>query len=80
MAKGDDWLADRVYSGVPAGDYGLHQQVEVGPMSGLSNVIYWLEQHGHEPTDELKHRIFRAAKDARRLLTDAEIEALIASA
>ena len=79
MAKGDDWLADRVYSGVPAGDYGLHQQVEVGPMSGLSNVIYWLAKHGHEPTDELKHRIFRAAKDARRILTDDEIEALIAS-
>lgn len=80
MAKGDDWLADRVYSGVPAGDYGLHQKVEVGPMSGLSNVVYWLQQHGHEPTDELKHRIFRAAKEARRLLTDAEIEVLIASA
>ena len=79
MAKGDDWLADRVYSGVPAGDYGLHQKVEVGPMSGLSNVIYWLQKHGHVPTDELKHRIFRAAKEARRILTDAEIEALIAS-
>ncbi len=79
MAKGDDWLADRVYSGVPAGEYGLHQQVEVGPMSGLSNVVYWLEQRGHEPTDERKHRIFQAAKRARRILTDAEIEAVIAA-
>ena len=77
MAKGDDWLADRVYSGVPAGDYGLHQRVEVGPMSGLSNVVYWLEQRGYEPTDELKHRIFRAAKETNRILRDAEIEALI---
>ena len=79
MAKGDDWLADRVYSGVPAGEYGLRQKVEVGPMSGLSNVIYWLQQRGHEPTDDLKHRIFQAAKNAKRILTDAEIEALIAA-
>ena len=79
MAKGDDWLADRIYSGVPAGEYGLRQKVEVGPMSGLSNVIYWLQQRGHEPTDDLKHRIFQAAKNAKRILTDAEIEALIAA-
>lgn len=77
MEKGDDWLADRVYSGVPAGDYGLRQRVEVGPMSGLSNVVYWLEQRGYEPTDELKHRIFRAAKETDRVLSDGEIEALV---
>lgn len=78
LAKGDDWLADRVYSGVPAGDYGLRQRVEVGPMSGLSNVLYWLQQHGYEPTDERQHRVFRAAKEADRVLTDAEIEAVLA--
>ena len=77
MAKGDDWLADRVYSGVPAGDYGLRQRVEVGPMSGLSNVVYWLQQRGYEPTDERKHRIFRAAKETNRILTDGEIEAIL---
>ena len=80
LAKGDDWLADRVYSGVPAGDYGLHQRVEVGPMSGLSNVIYWLQQHGYEPTDERQHLVFRAAKEADRILTDAEIESVLAEA
>ncbi len=78
-AKGDDWLADRVYSGVAAGDYGFRQKVEVGPMSGLANVIYWLRQHGHQPTDELTHRVFRAAKNTDRVLTDAEIEAVIAA-
>ena len=40
--KGSEWLADRVYSGVPAGMFGLEQIIEVGPMCGLSNVIYWL--------------------------------------
>ena len=75
--RGDDWLADRVYSGVPAGEYGLRQRVEVGPMSGLSNVVYWLRQHGHEPTSELQAAVFRAAKEARRVLTDGEIETVI---
>ncbi|MCL5054871.1 MAG: 2-isopropylmalate synthase, partial [Firmicutes bacterium] len=41
--KGESWLADRVYSSVPAGDFGLKQRIEIGPMSGQSNVIYWLE-------------------------------------
>src|SRR5213594_1350486 len=44
--KGEDWLADRVYSGVPAGMVGRRQIIEVGPMSGLSNVECWLENHG----------------------------------
>src|SRR5262249_56551676 len=30
--KGDTWLADRVYSGVPAGDFGLRQRIRIGPM------------------------------------------------
>ncbi len=77
--KGDDWLADRVYSGVAAGDYGLRQKVEVGPMSGLANVTYWLRQHGHAATDELAARVFRAAKSADRVLTDAEIEGVVRS-
>src|SRR6185369_8630361 len=47
--KGQDWLADRVYSGVPAGLVGRKQEIEVGPMSGESNVVYWLESRGIEP-------------------------------
>ena len=44
--KGDRWLADRVYSGVPAEMVGRHQEIEVGPMSGESNVVFWLEKIG----------------------------------
>jgi 2-isopropylmalate synthase len=74
--KGDSWLADRIYSGVPAGDFGFRQAIRIGPMSGKSNVIFWLESHGVEPTDARVERIFGAAKDSDRLLEDGEIQAL----
>ncbi len=74
--KGDAWLADRVYSGVPAAEFGLSQVIRVGPMSGKSNVIHWLQQHGFEPTDERVERLFKAAKDSRALLQDDELRRL----
>ncbi|HXG94962.1 MAG TPA: LeuA family protein [Blastocatellia bacterium] len=75
--KGDDWLADAVYSGVPAKMFGREQQIEIGPMSGKSNVIFWLERHGIEPTDERVEKIFNRAKQAVSVLADEEILALI---
>jgi 2-isopropylmalate synthase len=71
--KGDDWLADRVYSGVPAGMVGMRQRIEVGFMSGVSNIVYWLREHGIEPSDRLVEEIFRAAKERNRVLTDEEV-------
>jgi len=71
--KGSDWLADRVYSGVPAGMFGLTQVIEVGPMSGLSNVIYWLDANGYAQDEALAKEIFRLAKSANRMLTDEEL-------
>ena len=71
--KGSDWLADRVYSGVPAGMFGLKQIIEVGPMCGLSNVVYWLDAN-HYPQDEsLAKEIFSLAKSTNRVLTDQEL-------
>jgi isopropylmalate/homocitrate/citramalate synthase len=69
-------LADAIYSGVPAHLVGLEQVVEVGPMSGKSNVIYWLSRHGIPETDEVVNRIFEAAKQSHRVLTDDEVRAL----
>jgi isopropylmalate/homocitrate/citramalate synthase len=69
-------LADAIYSGVPAHLVGLEQIVEVGPMSGKSNVIYWLSRHGIPETDEVVNRIFEAAKQSHRVLTDDEVRAL----
>ena len=71
--KGEAWLADRIYSGVPAGMVGLRQRIEVGFMSGVSNVVYWLRQHGIEPSDGLVGEIFRAAKERNRVLSDDEL-------
>ena len=76
--KGDAWLADRVYSGVPAGEFGLRQRIRIGPMSGKSNVVYWLEEHSLEPSEERVQKIFQAAKQSDRLLEDDEILALVA--
>lgn len=74
--KGNEWLADRVYSGVPAGDFGMKQRIRIGPMSGKSNVTFWLEEHGLAVTPEVVERIFSAAKGSKRLLEDHEILAL----
>ncbi len=74
--KGDRDLADSIYSGVPSNLFGLEQIIEIGPLSGRSNVIYWLEKRGITATDELVDRIFAAAKKSDRILTDAEIESL----
>src|SRR5579859_6726584 len=78
--KGSQELADSVYSGVPAHLFGLDQISEIGPMSGKSNILFWLERH-HVPTDDgLVNRIFDAAKQSARVLTDAEVFALCAEA
>jgi 2-isopropylmalate synthase len=71
--KGSEWLADRVYSGVPAGMFGLEQIIEVGPMSGLSNVIYWLASHGYPQDETLAKEMFQLAKSTNRVLTDEEL-------
>ena len=77
--KGEDWLADRIYSGVPASLIGRRQEIEVGPMSGESNVIYWLEQRGIEPTRDRVQAVFQRAKSVDRLLGEAEIHAVLAA-
>ncbi|MEM1449146.1 MAG: 2-isopropylmalate synthase [Planctomycetota bacterium] len=73
--KGDAWLADRVYSGVPAGMFGLEQRILVGPMSGKSNVSWVLEKNGVEPTDETVARVLEVAKTSARNLSDEEVVA-----
>ncbi len=76
-SKGDDWLADRIYSGVPAGMVGRHQTIDIGPMSGKSNVIYWLNNNNIEPSDELVDELFRIAKESDRILTKDEIMTVV---
>ena len=78
--KNDPDLVDAVYSGVPAHLFGLEQLIEIGPMSGKSNVVYWLEKHRVPASDDLVNRILEKAKQSTRVLTDSEILALCGAA
>jgi 2-isopropylmalate synthase len=75
--KGDRPLMDAVYAAVPASLVGREQEIEVGPMSGRSNVVFWLEKRGIPATDEIVDRIFTAAKASNRTLTHERIQQLI---
>ncbi len=75
--KGDTWLADRIYSGVPASEFGCGQKIEVGHMSGASNVVYYLRERGIEPSEERVARILDFAKGTNHTLTEDEIMSLV---
>ena len=75
--KGDQWLADRIYSGVPAGEFGKQQEIEVGPMSGLSNVKHWLARHQIAPDEGLARAVLARAKGKSRTLTESEVAAVV---
>ena len=75
--KKDQALIDAVYSGVPASMVGREQQIDVGPMSGKSNVVFWLERRGYTASEELVDRIFHKAKSSATVLTADEIVAEI---
>jgi 2-isopropylmalate synthase len=62
---------------VPAGQFGLEQVIEIGPMSGKSNVIYWLEKRGIEPSEERVNRIYEHAKKASSILAEEDIRQLV---
>ena len=76
--KGDDWLANRVYSSVPAEELGLSQKIEISQLSGLSNVKHWLETHGYDADDEAACKVLLdAAKRTDHVLTDDECRGLL---
>lgn len=77
--RGDAWLADRIYSGVPAAWFGRHQEIEVGHYSGMSNVIAWLVTRGITPSDDIASAILEQAKRGNRLLEEDEILEVIRS-
>jgi 2-isopropylmalate synthase len=75
--KGDHWLADRVYSSVPASELGLKQRIEIGPMSGKSNVRFWLKERSVEPTEPMVDEILEEAKKESRLLEEERIMQIV---
>ncbi len=74
---GDTWLENMVYSSVPASMIGREQVIEIGPLSGVANVVYWLTRHGFETEPVLVDAIFEAAKRSKSVLTDEEIRRLV---
>jgi isopropylmalate/homocitrate/citramalate synthase len=75
--KGDRALMDAVYAAVPASLVGREQEIEVGPLSGRSNVVFWLEKRGLPATDDIIDRVFDAAKASNRVLTHDQIERIV---
>ncbi len=77
MAKGDAWLADRIYSGVPAGMFGRKQEICIGFMSGASNVTYYLKERGIPSDEALVTEILRTAKEKDHILTEEQVMAIV---
>jgi len=77
LRNGDVAMADAVYSGVPAAWVGRRQEIEIGPVAGRSNVIYWLELNGYDSTPERIERILTLAKKSHRILTEIEIASVL---
>jgi 2-isopropylmalate synthase len=75
--KQDRALVDAVYSGVPASMVGREQEVEIGPMSGRSNVVFWFERRGLTVDDQTVDRVFAKAKASAEVLTDEQILACL---
>jgi 2-isopropylmalate synthase len=77
IKKGENWLADRVYSGVPASWFGRAQEIEIGHMSGESNVRYWLTSRKLPTDDGLVRAIFDLAKARNTLLSEKEVMSVV---
>src|SRR5204862_520503 len=75
--KGDRALMDAVYAAVPASLVGREQEIEIGPMSGRSNVIFWLERRGLPATDDVVDRVFAAAKASNRTLSRDQVQSIV---
>jgi 2-isopropylmalate synthase len=71
--RGETWLADRIYSGVPAGMVGRAQEIEIGPMSGASNVTYFLSSRAVQCNPEVVQAVLLAAKQSNRVLSEDEV-------
>jgi 2-isopropylmalate synthase len=80
QARGDTWLADRVYSSVPASLIGRQQEIVVGPGSGMSNVVHVLHRLGIEPMPDVVYAVLRVAKEADFILSDEQVRAAAAHA
>jgi 2-isopropylmalate synthase len=78
--KNDVELANAVYSGVPSHLFGMEQVIDIGPMSGKSNVLFWLEKHGITASEDVVERIYQRAKSSDHTLSEEEIRECVEAA
>ena len=74
--RGQELLANLVYSGVPAQWVGRTQEIEIGPMSGASNVVHYLAARGMPGGPDVVSAVLAEAKKSDRLLTESEVAAI----
>jgi 2-isopropylmalate synthase len=79
LNTGDTWLANRIYSGVPADELGREQEITVGPMSGKANAVAWLTKRGHDCDEETIDKILAAAKASNKVLVEDEILGILST-
>ncbi len=79
LNTGDTWLANRIYSGVPADELGREQEITVGPMSGKANAVAWLTKRGHDCDEETIDKILAAAKASNHVLVEDEILGILST-
>lgn len=77
LERGGEWAADRMYSGVPSSLVGRHQAIEIGPLSGDSNILAWLTRHGFATHPALVAAVRKVAKASQRTLTEGELLAVV---
>ena len=80
IRTGDTWLANRIYSGVPADELGREQKITLGPMSGKANAVAWLTKRGIECDEVVVDKILQAAKASDHVLSEDEVRTVLASA
>ena len=74
-----DFLSVPLNAPLDAPRNGLEQIIDIGPMGGKSNVLYWLEKRGIPCTEELVEAIYKRAKQSDRTLTEADVLVVVAS-
>jgi len=79
LRTGDEWLANRIYSGVPADELGREQEITVGPMSGKANAVAWLTKRGYSCDEPTIDKILDAAKVSDHVLREDEILGLLST-
>ncbi|MBV6451301.1 MAG: Homocitrate synthase [Anaerolineales bacterium] len=77
LSMHDDWLAERVYCGVPSSMVGRAHEIEIGPMSGEHNVRFLLNRRGLPADAPIVAKILEVAKRSNRLMSEEDVKRIV---